>query len=306
VSGIFRAGQLRSEGIVQVGVNPPAGATVAVDGTLRATGNISTTAALRANDIVPLTGSTMNVANLAVAGDLALGEWRLRNETGAFHLDRFDDDGALVTDAWLNVASFAHNADNNVPGLDVANLGVPGTATVGTLAVTGDLTTTGTARCDVFKGRHASEVTCQDNLTVTGVLECQDNVAVTGQVAAQSMFCNTDLTVLGNIFGWSPLVCAGRVDAVAVTATSVGRVGFTVSRPTGFPAGVFRIAFAIPAPNNNYVVSLTLFATGINLDIRLWNSTDLPGRIPSTTSFHVVTARENAVANLNFHFAVLL
>jgi hypothetical protein len=214
VSGIFSAGQLRSEGIVQVCVNPPAGATVAVDGTLRATGNISTTAALRADGVEPLTGSTLNVAGALsatepvtvtgptnppshlFAGTLVLGKWRIRgNEAGAIYVERFDDDGAIVSDAWLNVASFVHNADNNVPGLDVANLGVPGTATVGTMAVTGDLTTAGTTRCDVFKGRQAAQVTCQDNLTVTGSTSLQD-LGVQGTVELGQLRLHHDTTAV--------------------------------------------------------------------------------------------------------------
>jgi hypothetical protein len=40
------------------------------------------------------------------------------------------------------------------------------------VTATEDLTVTGTMLCDEFKGRQASEVTCQDNLTVQGLLVC--------------------------------------------------------------------------------------------------------------------------------------
>jgi hypothetical protein len=218
------------------------------------------------------------------------------------------------------------------------------------LALAGDLTTTGTTRCDVFKGRQASEVTCQDNLTVTGVLECQDSVAVQGDVGLGQLRLRHDSTAViverfsggaweraatighddtsggavvtdnlgvdgtaivnnleigGSLSGWSPLFCAGHVNANATVASSVGRVGYTVSRPSGFATGVYRIDFATPAPTSDYVVTLTLFASGANLNIRIWNSTDAPGRIPTTTSFHAVTAGETGVTNLGFHFAVM-
>jgi hypothetical protein len=226
VSGILSAWQLRSEGIVQVGVNPPAGATVAIDGTLRATGNVSTSAALRADSLAPLTGTVVTA--------------------------------------------------------------------------TDDLTVTGTTRCDVFKGRQASEVTCQDNLTVTGVLECQGNVSSTGQVAAQSVFCKTDLTVLGNIFGWFPYFCAGRVNGVTgAPGTSIGRVGYSVWRPGTQPTGVYEIRFDTPAPSNNYVLTLACMTFGATY---LWDANP-----PTANGFHcVVVSNAWQLRNAIFHFSVTL
>jgi hypothetical protein len=104
--------------------------------------------------------------------------------------------------------------------------------------------------------------------------------------------------------GWSPVFCAGRVNADATRATSIGRVGYTVSRPSGFPTGVYRIQFDSPAPNNNYVISLAQLGTG---NIKIWDSTDAPGRLPSTASFHVVTTNQTWVlTNWSFHFSVLV
>jgi hypothetical protein len=201
VSGIFSAGQLRSEGLVQVGVNPPAGATVAVDGTLRAKGNISTTAALRADGVEPLTGSAVNVA--------------------------------------------------------------------GALAVTDDLTTTGTTRCDTFKGRVANQVTCQDNLTVEGLLVCQDGLAVVQGVTAQSIFCQGNLSVLGNVTGWSPFWVAGLVNGttVSVEYTSPGTRAFTIFRASGKPTGIFDITMPAHPSGASYVVQLTSYQNG---QVRVW------------------------------------
>jgi hypothetical protein len=69
------------------------------------------------------------------------------------------------------------------------------------------------------------------------------------------MFCNTDLTVSGNVLGWSPFWCAGMVDANANVLVSRGKVGFTCMRVA---TGNFRIDFASPHPNGaNYVVTIT-------------------------------------------------
>jgi hypothetical protein len=69
VTGIMRAAQLRSDGIMQVGSSPPAGADLAVGGTVSATGNISTSAALRANSITPVSGTVVTATDdLTVQG----------------------------------------------------------------------------------------------------------------------------------------------------------------------------------------------------------------------------------------------
>jgi hypothetical protein len=55
-----------------------------------------------------------------------LGKFRLRAEPGIVHLERFDDDGELVTDSWLPVASFTWNSDTNRAGLAVQSLSLGG------------------------------------------------------------------------------------------------------------------------------------------------------------------------------------
>jgi hypothetical protein len=73
VSGTLTAGNLRSNDTLEVGVYPPAAETVAVDGTIGATGNISTAAALRANSLAPVSGTVVTATqDLAVAGNLTL------------------------------------------------------------------------------------------------------------------------------------------------------------------------------------------------------------------------------------------
>ena len=231
VSGIFSAGQLRSEGLVQVGVNPPAGATVAVDGTVRATGNISTTAALRADGVEPLTGSTVNVA--------------------------------------------------------------------------GDLTTTGTTRCDVFKGRAANQVTCQDNLTVEGLVVCQDGLTVAQGVAAQTIFCQGNLSVLGDVVGWSPFFCAGVVDGTTLnTLASQGRVGFTVQRMPNYAAGVYRIFYNSPHPaGDNYTVMVHGRGSNTYLTPAIQESPDTQSSTHVNITLRNTTA--TAIVDAIFHFAVL-
>jgi hypothetical protein len=73
VTGIMRAAQLRSDGIVQIGSSPPAGADLAVGGSVSATGNISTSAALRANSITPVSGTNVTATDdFTVGGSLTL------------------------------------------------------------------------------------------------------------------------------------------------------------------------------------------------------------------------------------------
>jgi hypothetical protein len=78
------------------------------------------------------------------------------------------------------------------------------------------------------------------------------------------MFCTGDMTILGNLYGWSPYFCAGRVNGfpTQVPNTSIGRVGYTVWRPGNFAEGVYEIRFDTAAPSNNYVVTLTQQGSG--------------------------------------------
>jgi hypothetical protein len=257
-------------------------------------------------------------------GSLTLGEWRLRgNEAGTFFVERFDGDGTLVTDSWLEVARIAFNTNINTAKLETQSLSTSQTSTdtlramnaaqltiddsvvvTGNLAALsgefGALTTTSEVLTDTLHARSENQLTVADSLRVTGVLEAQSNVGVTGQVAAQSMFCTGDMTIQGDLYGWKPYFCAGRVVG-ATPSTSVGRVGYTVWRPSGFPTGVFHVIFNSLAPNNNYVVTLAQQGAG---SVTLWNAAD---RQPSDTGLHVVcynTAQQ--LTDFTFHFAVVV
>jgi hypothetical protein len=199
VSGTVTAGKLRSHDTLEVGVYPPAGETVAVEGTIGATGNISTAAQVTAQ----------------------------------------------------------------------------------TVLCNGDLTVVGTTRCDVLRGQAGTQVICQDAFSVDGALTVSGNVSSAGQVAAQTMFCNANLTVNGNIVGWSPFFCAGRVDGTTLAAvSSIGRVGYTVARASGQATGVYVVTFATPAPSSNYVITLTNMNFGTSY---LWDTNP-----PTVNGFHCV------------------
>jgi hypothetical protein len=263
-------------------------------------------------------------------GSLTLGDWRLRGtEAGALWVERFDSDGTLVTDSWLQVASIVHNADTNTSKFeaqsvsagqtytntlrakDTADLNIDDSVVIAgnVTALNGEfgvVTGTNEVSTDTIRGRVAEQVTVDDNLTVTGVLECGSNVSVnSGQVAAASMFCTGDMTILGGLYGWSPFFCAGVVDGTTLQIlASQGRVGFTVQRMQNYSAGVYRIFYTSPHPNgNNYTVLITGRAAVPYLTPPLVES-------PATqTSTYVnITLRNTTATALSdgiFHFTVL-
>ena len=57
---------------------------------------------------------------------MPLGKFRLRAEPGFVYLERFDDDGALVSDSWLPVAVFTWDSNTNSAGLAVQSLSLGG------------------------------------------------------------------------------------------------------------------------------------------------------------------------------------
>jgi hypothetical protein len=194
---------------MEVGSNPPAGSDLSVGESIGATGNISTSAALMGNSLVPHSGSTVTAPyNLAVEGTLTL--------------------------AGQNVAA--------------------------ALA--------------------ASEPAFTAVAPLKKVLNFQ-----TGQLELRMD---------------SPFFCAGRVNGENMTiSSSRGRVGFTFTRPSGYPTGVYRITFAEAAPDANYVISAVQEKTG---NIKVWDSANFR---PTATSFHLVAyAQSWSLMDTWFSFSV--
>jgi hypothetical protein len=219
VNGTARVtGALTANATIKVGVYPPAGETVAVDGTVGATGNISTAAQVTAQ----------------------------------------------------------------------------------TMLCNGELRVGGKMRCDVLEGEAGTQVTCNDDFSVDGAVTVSGNVASAGQVAAQTMFCQGSLTLNGNLVGWSPFFCAGRVNGENMTIlSSRGRVGFTFTRPSGYPTGVYKITFATAAPDADYVISAVQEKTG---NIKVWDSSTFR---PTVNSFHIVAyAQSWSLMDTWFSFSV--
>jgi hypothetical protein len=172
-----------------------------------------------------------------------------------------------------------------------------------------------------------SEVTCDGNMTVNGRLACggvnvgngsvvvPDNLTVGGVSFASLNF--TAIEPLRKVVNLStgavelrvdtdalhPYFCAGRVNANATVASSIGRVGYTVHRHSSHPAGVYEIRFNTPAPNNNYVVTLTQQGSG---NIKLWDSAVHSGP-PTAARLGVVTYNTSwTLVDYIFHFAIVI
>ena len=99
--------------------------------------------------------------------------------------------------------------------------------------------------------------------------------------------------------GGNPIFCGGRVDgATASPLSSVGRVGYTVSRPSGQGTGVWTVTFDSPAPNNDYVVNLSVMLFG---SCYMWDA--LPPTVNGFTA--VVVNNFWQLRNAPFHFTIL-
>jgi hypothetical protein len=254
-------------------LTPPASTPLSVAGGLQVSG-LTQLQGLEASGVVAqqtvwVTGAAGAPAqSIIFPGSLQLGKWRIRgDELGAFILERFDDDGAIQTDGWQTIASFGHNVDTNVDRLTVDNLTVGGS--------------------DFGQALAAMEPA----FVVEGPLEKYYNFS-TGVTTLR-----LDTTGLGG----NPFYCAGRVNANGTIASSIGQVGFTVTRPPGYPTGVYAITFNTPAPNNEYVVNLTQLGSG---NIKIWDAVTFP---PTTVKFHVVTYNTGWVlTDWAFHFSVVI
>jgi hypothetical protein len=97
----------------------------------------------------------------------------------------------------------------------------------------------------------------------------------------------------------NPVFCGGRVDgATASAVSSIGRVGYTVSRPSGQAAGIWTVTFDSPAAANDYAVQLVNMNFGT---IYLWD------QMPPTVQGFTLVVVNNLwqLRNAPFHFTVL-
>ena len=136
----------------------------------------------------------------------------------------------------------------------------------------------------------------EGNLDVGFNLTCGDIIAngIYGTAATQIQNAINSAIVTAN----NPLFCAGRVDgATSSPVSSIGSVGYTVARASGQTQGVWQIVFNSPAPNNDYVITLTNMNFG---NTYLWDQ-----QPPTVNGFTVVVV--NNLWNLRdapFHFTV--
>ena len=92
---------------------------------------------------------------------------------------------------------------------------------------------------------------------------------------------------------------AGKVDGTTLEILACkGRVGFSVSRDSGYAKGIYRIAFDQAHPDgSHYVIQLTAQA----YDHKVWQNSE---KLPTSTGFHVVLS-EGGLVDQDFYFSVL-
>ena len=109
-----------------------------------------------------------------------------------------------------------------------------------------------------------------------------------------------DLTLGGTMP--SPFFCAGKVDGNDLSIlSSMGRVGFTMSRHSISSTGVYKITFKSTNPfGSHYVINTTNQQSG---HCKVWDNTD---SLPGDDSFHIVTySTAGVLQNSVFHFSVI-
>jgi hypothetical protein len=235
---------------------------------------------LVAEQVVWVTGADGAPAqSIMFPGSLALGKWRIRGDAaGEFYLERFDDDGAITTDGWYPVCLWGFNTDINSPGMNIDKLGVAYNLNAGNVTATGTST---------LQDVSAASLTVGGLNVLDAISNAEPAFSVESPLVKDYDF-STGLTTLRlettGLGGINPIFCGGRVDgATASPLSSVGRVGYTVSRPSGQETGVWTITFDSPLATNDYTVSLSVVFFGA---IYMWDQ--LP---PTTNGFTVVVVK---------------
>ena len=111
-----------------------------------------------------------------------------------------------------------------------------------------------------------------------------------------------NMTVNGNISANNikPFWIAGKVDGSTLSILSTnGRYPFTVTRPSGYPTGVYYISFGDkPYSNAHYIINVSNQAS---LYCKIWETA-----IPTANGFTIVTYTTATTAgNCIFHFSVI-
>ena len=139
---------------------------------------------------------------------LPLGN-KFRIVTGAdsvFRLQRFDDDGTLVTDGWLDVYTASFNTNTNesslfARGVDIVSV-LNGKAPASTPTFTGTATFVNNVTAGPFTTLNNATGIFSNNLTLTGSLSVggTDVMSVLGSVISSTTPSLTDVTLTNTTF----------------------------------------------------------------------------------------------------------
>jgi hypothetical protein len=140
---------------------------------------------------------------------------------------------------------------------------------------------------------------------ITGGTDAQPDGTQTLSLAVSSSLTLNNLTLNGSLVGWTPFFSAGSVDGTDLSILSSSGVGFTVSRNTSYPVGVYQVTFASPHPTGS---AYTIILNSRNSHSYLTPApiTGIP--VSQAANFFHVTLRNvgaTATTNEQFHFMVL-
>ena len=125
--------------------------------------------------------------------------------------------------------------------------------------------------------------------------------SIAGFYDDNSSFLNGDLIINGNILATNskPFWVAGKVNGTNLsTLSTMGRYGFVVSRAATYAAGVYYIDVNTDYSNANYIISLTIEATGW---CKIWDITR-----PAVGGFYIVSYNaSNVLQDSTFHVSVI-
>ena len=268
----------------ELGIGAAAGLAAWVDGKLRATDNIETAAGLRTDTVAPFFQGAVRVASgLVVEGPLTVEGTDVLSELGGkqgqlsqagFGTELLYESSKLKRLQFG--AGLVGGTDQQPDGTQNVSIAVSPNLSVESLTVGG---------VDVAGALAASEPAFTAVAPLRKVVNLQ-----TGELELR-------VDELGT--GGNPIFCGGRVNGAAASPlSSVGRVGYSVSRPSGQGTGVWTITFDSPAPNNDYAVSLSVMLFGA---VYMWD------QLPPTVNGFTVVVVNNAwqLRNATFHFTIL-
>jgi hypothetical protein len=231
-------------------------------------------------------GAKMNSVNSfykSLSGDNVIltldDKIQLVGDQESFAIQRFDNDGAIATNTFLDVAKFTYNTETNQAAMIMNGVDIFNEATTA-----------------------APQTTTYTKTEVDELLNSKEPIFTAIEPLQKVInFPDGTFSIALDSSGIIPFFCAGKVDGSNLAKLTSKGIAYTVTREPDFATGVFNINFAEAHPDGvDYIILVTTVFSLHYLTGEVYSST-------TANSFTITlkTTSNDTLTDGVFHFMVL-